>query len=98
MKTLQISTHDVGITLQATLTFADFDPTGATAVLHVAEPRGRGRIPPRDMSLVGNVASYTVPANIDGAGFDPGYYASTIRVTKGAVTVTSEDFLLALTP
>jgi hypothetical protein len=83
---VNISQHDVGIVLECTLTFTDFDLTGASAALYVGSGSDRGRA----MSLVGTVASYTVQAN----DFEPGYFDAQVRVTKDDVTVASEVFTL----
>lgn len=87
-KSVQISAGDIGVVIQCTLVFTDFDPSGGTAALYVGNDRGRG------MTLVGDVASYTVKAN----DFESGYLDAQVRVTKGGVTVSSETFTLIVLP
>jgi len=89
-KSLTFDADDVGITLECTLVFTDFDPTGASAVLEVREQ------PDRTMALTGpysDVATYVVQAD----DFTPGYYEAQVRVSKGGVTISSESFLIVVT-
>ena len=83
-----MSAEDSGIAINATLTFTDFDPTGATFELDV---RGQA---PRAMEFYAGVATYvTVPGD-----FVPGYYYASVRATNGGVSVSSEVFMLVVTP
>jgi len=89
-KSLTFDADDVGITLECTLVFTDFDPTGGTAVLEVTGQADRA------MTLTGpysDVATYVVPAG----DFKPGYYEAQVRVSKGGVTISSESFLIVVT-
>lgn len=85
-KTVAISANDVGVTLECTLTFTDFDPSGASARLYV------GHDPSRAMTLSGPVATYVVGAH----DLKQGYWPSRVSVTKNGVTVTSEPFTLVV--
>lgn len=93
MTQITIDSQDVGVLLEATLTFTSFDPTGGTAELlftGLAKPQER-----RDMSFDGiSVASYTIAEG----DFKPGYYTAQVQVTKGSVKVSSEQFQIAVTP
>lgn len=87
-KVVTIRKNDVGIVLECTLAFTDFDPAGGAAALFVGGDRGR------EMELAGSVASYTVKDK----DFDGGYFPSQVRVTVGGVTVSSETFILGVLP
>jgi len=76
---------DYGIVILCTLKFTDFDPTGSTAVLEVRGDSDRA------MTLDGVVASYTVQAPPD---FTVGFHVAQVRVTKGAVSISSERFAI----
>lgn len=85
-KSITLNQRDVGVVIEATLVFTDFDPTGAEAILQ--QPIfGK---PGRQMTLVGNVASYMTVAN----DFDPGYLDAQIFVRKNDVTIASEIFTI----
>jgi len=91
-KVVQFNADDAGIVIEATLSFTDFDPAGATAAL--ATTLLGDEAPPRDMDLSGAVATYEVAAG----DFKAGYHIAEVRVTKAGVTVTSEEFLIVVNP
>ena len=89
MKRLVLDSKGYGITISATLTFPavlNFDPTGGTALLQVANQ------PERPMALDGPVATYvTVPND-----FTRGRYIALVEVLKSGTRVTSERFQLEI--
>lgn len=94
MKALQsFDANDVGVVITCALTFTNFDPTGATAVLVVTSPGGPPQAP-RTMALVAGAATYTTVAG----DFQPGYYVAEVRVSKAGVVFTSEEFLMVVDP
>jgi len=93
MKQITFDSQDAGVIIRATLTFTDFDPAGATAVLmYKGLVQAERRVP---MAFDGvSVATYTIQ---DG-DFSAGFYAAQVQVTNGPVSVSSETFQIQVTP
>jgi hypothetical protein len=86
---------DVGINVICTLTFTNFDPTGGVATLIVSHPGNDD--PPRAMTLTFVSLGVWTATYVTVAGdFKPGSYVAEVRVTKGGVSVGSEEFLIVV--
>lgn len=91
MTTITIDSSDVGVVIRATLTFTDFDPTGAAASLVYTSLQGG--VETREMAFDGvSIATYTIAAG----DFVQGYYSAQVQVRKNGVQVSSEVFQIAV--
>lgn len=91
MNKITFASTDVGLIIRATITFVDFDPTGAAC--HLSYTNLGGQIQTRPMVFDGvSIATYTIQAG----DFDTGYYTAAVQAVKGAVIVNSDRFQIAV--